>query len=245
MLLAIDIGNTKISFGFFENEKLTHKEIILTKSLAKTPKLTEIFSNNFPIGVSSVVPKATSFLVEFLAKNFKKMPFIVTSKSKLPIELDYKTPQTLGVDRICSAVAAFNKFGQDKNIVVADIGTALTLDVVTKEGKFIGGLISPGPKTLLWALAQKGAQLTEVSFEFPISPVGRNTVECIQSGILWSTVFQIDSFAKFIEDDLGEKPFVIATGGFGEFISQKSSSINKIEPELVLVGVRDLTILNA
>ncbi|KAA3600920.1 MAG: type III pantothenate kinase [Calditrichaeota bacterium] len=245
MILTVDIGNTKVSFGFFENEKLTRKEFVLTESLTKTSELTEIFSNDFPIGISSVVPNATNFLIEFLAKNFKKKPFVITSKSKLPIKLDYKTPQTLGVDRICSSVAAFNKFGKNQNIVVADIGTALTLDVVTKEGKFIGGVIAPGPKTLLWSLTQKGAQLPEVPFEFSASPVGKNTIECIQSGVFWSTVFQIDSFSKFLENDFGEKPLVVATGGFGELISQKSNSIDKIEPELVLEGVRDLIKLNS
>ncbi len=245
MILAIDIGNTTTSFGLFENKNLVSKKTVLTEILHQELELTELFSNDFPIGISSVVPKATAFLVDFLELNFKKQPFLISPNSEMPIEIDYKTPKTLGVDRICSSVAAFNKFGKKKNIVVADIGTALTLDVVTKEGKFLGGVIAPGPKTLLWSLTKKGAQLPEVPFEFPSSPIGKNTIECIQSGVFWSTVFQIDSFAKFVEKDFDEKPIVVATGGFAELISQKSNSIKEIEPELVLEGVRDLLKLNS
>lgn len=245
MICSVDIGNSTTSFGFFAGKKLTQKKTFLTETLIENTELSELFTRKVLVGISSVVPKATNLLVEFLKKNLAQESFVISSNSKLPIKIDYKTPNTLGVDRICSAVSAYNRFGKKQNIIVADIGTALTLDVVTKDAKFIGGVIAPGPETLLWSLTQKGAQLPEVPFDFSPSPIGKNTIECIQSGIFWNTVFQIDSFANFITKDFGEKPLVIATGGFGELISKKSSSIVKIEPELVLEGIRDLTEFNS
>ncbi|MCC7429605.1 type III pantothenate kinase [bacterium] len=243
--LAIDVGNSNVVFGFYENEILLKTFRILTEKIEdftlnsqeKNNVFGEDFTNLKSVAIASVVPPVTEKLTNFFETNFQVKPFLVTVNSLPGIELDYKTPQTLGVDRVCNAVAAHKKF-PEKNIAIFDIGTATTLDVVTKDGKFIGGMIFPGPKTSLSALISKTAQLPEIELAFPNSMIGKNTVECIQAGILFGLAFQIDGIVAELCKEFSSGILVLATGGFAELVATKSKTIAKVEQNLVLEGIR-------
>ena len=245
--LAIDIGNTHITVGVYEGERL-----ILVFSVNSILEYSEneyylIFEENFNrynflsldfvgCGISSVVPELTNKVKRAVEKLLKIESKIIHSGLKLNFNNKYKEPTKLGIDRICSVSAGVNKYGH--SLIIGDFGTATTIEVVNKNFDYLGGIIMPGLKTMVDSLHTKTSQLPEVDINFPESIIGNSTDSCIKSGVLYGSLFVFETFIKKFQEELGYKCKIIVTGGFSNLISLKTKKIDFIEKYLVLDGIR-------
>lgn len=247
MLLVIDVGNSNNVIGLFSNGKLlTHwrirternrtadeywvliKEFILLNQ-AETETIDDIV-------IACVVPPLAPILKEMARKYFSCDPLIVGPGIKTGISILYRNPAEVGADRIVNSVAAYEKYGGP--IIIIDFGTATTFDAVSKKGEYLGGVIFPGVEISMEALFAKAARLPRVELTLPERVIGRSTVESIQSGAVHGFVGVIDSIVRKIREELGEKAKVIATGGIVDWLSEKTETIDTIDPFLTLEGLR-------
>lgn len=242
MLLAIDIGNTHTVIGIFDKKKLKDFFRVTTHNYKTTDEcgalLTKLVDEK-KIGdiiLCSVVPTLTFVYQEAGRKYFKKDPIVVSSELELGIKNLYDDPAQVGADRLANAVAAFVLYGGP--VIVVDLGTATTFDVISKKGEYLGGAIAPGVESSSYYLFQKAAQLYRVRFEKPKDVIGKSTEESLKSGILYNAVGGIDEIVKRIKKKFKGKVRVIATGGLAPTISKESKTIEKINPTLTLEGLR-------
>ena len=245
VLLAIDIGNTNIVCGFYDGKRLVTTLRIATNH-ARTSDESAIMLHHFmqlkqvpsisSMVVATVVPKLESIFRRMAKDYFQIDPLFVNSNLKLNITFDYPLPSEIGADRICDAVAAYDKFGGPT--IVVDFGTATTFGVISENGVFIGGVIAPGIETSQTALAQKAAQLFKISFEPPLSPIGKSSEEAMKAGFYLGAVGQTDYIIESIANYWKKSPKVIATGGLAGLISPLSKYISEILPEITLEGLR-------
>ncbi len=246
MLLAIDIGNSSTVLGVFVGERLVHSLRYSTTRTAgnleiKGELLSLIETGNIAVeklnlmAVASVVPELIP-AYESAASELSIKSLIITTGLKLPIKMGYHTPETLGVDRLANAVAAYARYGGP--IIVVDYGTAIKFDVVTDNGIYLGGAIAPGPVTAGAELANRAAQLYEVDIARPEKVIGRNTMECLKSGLFWGTVGQVDHIIQLIQKEMSIPARVIATGGLATKFANESRLIETTLPNLTLEGIR-------
>ncbi|HVP36487.1 MAG TPA: type III pantothenate kinase [Terriglobales bacterium] len=245
MLICIDIGNTNTVVGIFikntlrnyfrvsSNHFLTVDECgILIRQLIGEVKTEKIEG----VVIASVVPALTTVYEEMSRNYLHTDPVIVSSKLPLGIKILYDNPEQVGADRIANAVAAFEIYGG--SVIVVDLGTATTFDVISEKGEYLGGVISPGIETSSANLFQKAALLSRVELKKPKKVIGTNTQDSLKSGIIYGAVGQIDEIVKRIEKELKHIPKVIGTGGLAEMIYKESGSIQKIDPTLTLKGLK-------
>lgn len=246
MLLAIDIGNTTIMAGIFKGDKIITYWRLFT-NLNKTDSEYAIdFDNMFRLRkikvsslkeaiISSVVPPLTSVYKNFLEKDFKIKTIILDSNLNIGMKILYENPKEVGSDRIANAVGAIELYG--KPIIIVDFGTATTFDVVSKEGDYLGGLISSGIEISADALFRRTAKLPRISIQKPKNVIAKTTVESIQSGLYHGYVGQVDHIIEKIWKELGYKTKVVATGGLANMISEDSKYISKVDSFLTLYGL--------
>jgi type III pantothenate kinase len=253
MFIAVDIGNTHTVLGIYDSSRWIIEqrfpsspapdEIRLQKQISAlfSSQHVELFKIS-GAGISSVVPSLTKMyqnaLRSLMSSDTAFAPFIVSAEDA-GIKTSYDDVHMLGSDRICSAVAGFSKYGGP--LIVADLGTATTYDVVGPNGEFLGGVIAPGIQTSIDTLHNKTAQLPSIELALPKTVIGTNTIAGMQSGILYGA---IDSFERMIQRIIDEMPDakkeipVVVTGGFAGFISRHSKLPMHVEPSLVLDGIR-------
>lgn len=246
MILVIDIGNSQIELGVFQNNKLL-KSWRISTGVDRTEDEYMVFLYHFfslldlsiqaveGISLASVVPNKTFIFKKMCQKYFKIKPLVVDHTLELGIKILYRDPSAVGADRLCNAVAAYSRYKEA--LVVVDIGTATTFDVVTASGEYLGGIISPGIETTAWALYQRAARLPKISLEIPVKVIGQTTEESMQAGIMIGTIKLIDGLLEEIFSELGKKIRVIATGGLAKLIKDKSQFIEIDIPHLVLEGL--------
>lgn len=242
MILAVDVGNSSVKLGLI-GESSVVKSLTL-KKVDKESLL--VFIDGVPIqasGIASVVPAQTAHLNEILSAMSASPPLIVSPALSLPFEMGYETPETLGTDRLAAAVGGRALFPDHRSIVVIDIGTAVTFDVISDD-VFLGGIIAPGPDLMRKALAQQTAQLPEVDLEFPSSIIGRTTTECLQSGIMGGFIASINGLLDTVSAELPDDPAIVLTGGWAASLKDRLKKSVVIEPHLVLYGIRDLVRIN-
>jgi type III pantothenate kinase len=249
MILVVDIGNTRTTIGFFQRGKLL-TQVQMETSPARTGDENWIFVQEctrqlrkvpegiMGIVVASVVPNATNAFRTMAAKYLKIQPLVVNSACDLGITLKYDDPSTLGADRICAIVAAYEKFGGPA--IVVDFGTAVTFDVITKKGEYLGGAIAPGPGTAASALHQRTAQLPSIDLAFPESVIATNTKSAVQAGVLYGTLEAAEGIIRRMKRIAGKHAIVIATGGYSRLMADMSHEIRYVEPTLVLEGARQI-----
>jgi type III pantothenate kinase len=167
---------------------------------------------------------------------FGIQPLVVGPGIKTGMPVKFDNPREIGADRIVNAIAAFEIYGAP--LVVVDFGTATTFDVVSRQGEYIGGAIAPGIGISTEALFARAAKLPRVELIKPASVITKNTVNGIQAGIIFGFAGQVDGIVKKMKKELGEYPFVVATGGLAELIASESETINKVDPWLTLEGLR-------
>jgi type III pantothenate kinase len=246
MLLAIDIGNTNIVWGLYENRTLVAHWRIATDSKKTADEYGVLFlsllarTQRTPAQVSgailsSVVPALTGTFETMIGTVFQRRPLIVSPEMETGLILKYDNPKEIGSDRIVNAAAAHAKYRRD--LIVVDFGTATTFCVITKAGEYLGGVITPGLGISAEALFARAAKLSKVELIRPKSVIGTDTAGSIQSGLLFGYAGQIDALVRRIDEELGRPSYVIATGGLASVIAPETTCIRKIEPFLTLEGL--------
>jgi type III pantothenate kinase len=245
MFLACDIGNSNIKAGLF-----TDDNIIETFLLNNIEELEALYSERdiSRTGISSVVPLKSALLIKFL--NSKKFPFYeVTPKSNPGFNISYKTPETLGIDRICSAAGAWYLNGEMKKneaIISIDFGTATTVNVILYPGNFVGGIIAPGIPLMSRSLHANTAQLPEVNVDDYGNFIGQTTKESIASGLVNYTIGMIDRTINHLKKEYTiEVIKIFTTGGNAEKILQYFNHDFVYEKNLVLWGIFKIVSLNS
>lgn len=246
MLLAIDIGNTNTSIGLFEGRALrfrwrigsdsnrTSDEMgILVRELCAQSGVA--LSQIAGVVLSSVVPALTDAAAAMAGDALGVEPLIVGPDLDLGITVEYRDPSEVGPDRLANAVAVHEMVRGPA--IVVDFGTATTFDVVTGDGRYLGGAIAPGLLTSAENLFRRAALLHRVALGPPERVVGRSTEESLRSGILYGAVGQVDGIVRRIVAEWGEQPRVVATGGLAEKIALLSRTIDLVEPDLTLIGL--------
>jgi type III pantothenate kinase len=244
MLLAIDIGNSSTKLGVFDNENLVKRLIIPTIRSKTADEIylsiqDELNLQFSAVVVSSVVTELRDAFYELGEKYFNRTPIFVDNSFDFGLEIKYFPPENLGIDRIIAAFAAVKKYG--KPCIVCDFGTATTIDAVNSKNEYLGGIITPGMNTLSEALFIKTSKLPRVEIRKPETVIGNSTVASIQSGIFYGYIGLTEGIIKRMSDELGEKPNVIATGGFAKLIAENCDLIEIIDENLILEGLRLLS----
>ena len=240
MLLAIDIGNTTITFGLFRKERLIRQWWVRSgqisvnlfrKGILKSERLSAII-------ISSVAPKTLTKLRKKLINHFRIKPLIVGKDITIKILNLYHDPKQVGSDRLVNAVAGYKFYGGP--LVIVDFGTAITFDVISAKGAYLGGIIAPGVKTSLDALSEKAALLPRISLSRPKSLVGKETSQSMNSGIIYGFSALCDGIICRLKKKYGSNIGIVATGGEARNIAAycKSINIKKIRPDLTLQGLR-------
>jgi len=245
MITAIDIGNTNIHVGLYAGERLRKKLIYPTRKGVREPSFIEMVRVNVPVAVAitSVVPRMAKRFASFFRKHFGLTVFRVSSRVETHLSFDYYKPQTLGADRIANVVGGLARYRRD--LIVIDFGTAITFDVVLRDGRYLGGMICPGTQTMAEALSQHTALLKKVAVTKPSHLIGRSTEECIQSGIFAGTAAMVQGLIEKIKTVYHKRFYCIATGGAGELMSKHITGINKSDPHLCLFGTLTIYRYNA
>ncbi|MDF9798818.1 type III pantothenate kinase [Catalinimonas alkaloidigena] len=253
MLLAIDIGNSNIAFGIFEGDWQEHWRLntvtdktsdeyeVLFRSLLLNGR--ENFDKVKQVVISSVVPTLSTTFRQMTGRMFGLDPLMVNARIDTGIEIVIDNPAEIGSDLLANAVAGYAKY-QDQCIVV-DFGTALSITIVGKGGKLLGGSIAPGLKSAMKSLSTNTAQLPFVQLEAPPSAIGKNTIHAIQSGVVLGYVGLVESLIKRIKAELGGAAKVIATGGLAEIIAPHTDQFDALDPWLTLDGLRLIAWRNA
>jgi len=247
MLLAIDIGNTHTVIGVYDGETLvadwrlasvTHRTAdenwLTIKSFCLDARIDP--ARITAVGISSVVPDLT-FVYEHLArKHFHVEPLTISGTLDLGMRILYHDPSAVGADRLCNAVAGFAKYGGP--LIIIDFGTATTYDVLSAQGDYLGGVITLGLESMASELHRRAAKLPRVELRFPPQAIGQDTVASMQAGIMLGTVDALEGMIGRIRSELGAQARVIATGGLARVVAQHTKSIERVEPSLVLDGIR-------
>jgi len=246
MLLAIDIGNTSISFGVFEGDKLkktfrlsSHRKFSVYQKLLKSAiNRNKILPKDIDgIIICSVVPGLIPIMEKAARKIFFLKPFIVGKNIKAPIKNNYRNPKQVGHDRLVDAVAAREIYGLP--IVVVDSGTAITFDFVSEKGEYEGGIIVPGVDISLKALYERTALLPDVKLKDDkgLKLIGKDTANSIKSGILHGFGSLTDGVINRLKSEYGKDLIVVGTGGYIDLIKKYSNSIDIIDECLTLKGL--------
>ena len=244
MLLAVDVGNTNTVLGLFTGEELVRSWRITTHARATGDEMALTFRGLLDeqpeitgLALCSTVPSVLHELRPMLSSFFHEMPVVIVepgTKTGVPILTD--NPKEVGADRIVNTLAAHQQFGGP--CIVVDFGTSTNLDVVSAQGEFLGGALAPGIDISLEALSTKAAQLRKVEVARPRSPIGKNTVEALQSGAVFGFAGQVDGLVDRIIEEIGPVTAVVATGGLASVVIGESETITHHDPHLTLNGLR-------
>ena len=237
MLLAVDVGNSNISFGLFEGRRLVKKTCLPTYDNEVMRKAIRTFSGHEinAVLICSVVPKIEKRLASALRKEYGVKPLFLGREIRVPIRNLYKRPRQVGQDRLVNAYAAFLRYMSA--VVVVDFGTAVTFDIVSKSGAYLGGVILPGIELSLEALSEKAALLPRITLKKAPSILGRTTSESMASGIYYGFAAMCDGLVKKLRKDLRTDFKVIATGGDARVVTKQSALIKNIDVDLTLKGI--------
>lgn len=247
MILAIDMGNTNIVIGCIDDERTYFVERLSTDK-SKTAleyaigfkTVLELYSidiNDIHGAIlSSVVPPLNGAITEAVFKITGKMPLVVGPGVKTGLNIRMDNPKTVGSDLIVDAVAGINEYGAP--LIIIDMGTATTISVVDKDGNYAGGIITPGVRLSMEALASNAAQLYRVSLEKPKNAIGKNTIDCMKSGLMYGAACTIDGMIDRMEEELAYKTTVVATGGLSKIVIPLCRHEIIIDDDLLLKGLK-------
>jgi type III pantothenate kinase len=244
VLLTVDVGNSQTVLATFDGDKRVGCWRVTTSPRATADELRLLWRGLLRdaeiTGVSacSTVPALLPALRELL--DSLEVPVVLIGpgvRTGVPLHVD--NPREVGADRVLNALAAHHRYGGPA--IVVDFGTATTFDVVSRRGEYVGGAIAPGIGTSLDALAERGAQLRTVELLRPRTVIAKNTVEALQSGVLYGFAGQVDGIVARMAGELGvplDDIPVVATGGLASVVVPESRTIDHHEPDLTLLGLR-------
>jgi len=246
MLLVLDIGNTNTVAGVFSEKKLIEQwrltskkrttdevgimilELLNSSSIRKKDITAAIYA--------SVVPSLDEMFIEGV-KQYIGVPCMkVNASLNTGLKINMKNPAEVGADRKLNSVAGIEKYGYP--LVIVDLGTAITLDIISQQGEYIGGIISPGMELGMEALFSHTAKLPQIVLKAPDNYIGKSTIEAIQSGIVYGTVGMVDTLIEGVFKELGALCKVVATGGHAEILAFHSKIVTEVDPWLSLEGMR-------
>jgi len=247
MLLVIDIGNTDITLGVFEDDnlratwrmatgihRLTDEYAVLLLNLLQNQGIQTTDIKD--VALCSVVPPLTATFQQLFQRYFDISPLVIAAGVKTGVRILMDNPREVGADRIVNAAAAHHLYGGP--IIIADLGTATTFDTVSREGDYLGGAIAPGIGTAVEALFMRAAKLPRVELSPPKRAIGTDSITAMQSGIIFGYVGLVEGLVARIQKELDEKARVVATGGFAEIIAKETSVIDTVNSDLTLIGLR-------
>jgi type III pantothenate kinase len=252
-LLCIDIGNTNIVLGTYAGHELTGNWRISTDRDRMPDEYGMLIWGLLQHGdqdpravdaicLASVVPPLTSWFEEMCERYFGQAPLVVSAGVKTGVRIRYDNPREVGADRIANAVATFRRYGGPACVV--DFGTATTFDAISVEGDYLGGAIAPGPRTAVEALFLHTAKLPRIDLVPPAKAIGTNTVESMQSGLMWGYVGLVEGLVTRFRRELGPAMRVIATGGLASLIAAQTDVFEVVDTWLTLDGLRIIWELN-
>ncbi len=248
MLLTIDVGNTNITIGLYESEKICGVFRLTTKIPRTSDEYGVMFSELIErqgyavkdvdgVIIASVVPDVMYSLTSGIVKYFKQEPIIVGPGTRTGIKVATKNPREIGSDRVVDAVAAYELYGGP--VLVLDFGTATTYDLVTEEGHFVAGITAPGIRIASKALSDGAAKLPEIEIIKPESILAQDTVTSMQAGLMYGQIGQTEYIIKRVKKESGYGDMkVVATGGLGRVISDETELIDVYNADLTLEGLR-------
>lgn len=254
MILGIDMGNTNIVIGCIDDDKIYFIERLSTDKTKTDLEYAMAFKTVIDINsidvekidgaiISSVVPQVLGTLVRAVEKVIGKTPYVVGPGVKTGLNVKMDNPKTVGSDLIVDAVAGIKEYGAP--LIIIDMGTATTMSVVDEDYNYVGGIIAPGVRVSMEALASNAAQLHNVSIECPTKVIGKNTIDCMKSGLLLGNSCMIDGMIERIEEELGYKTTVIATGGLSKVVVPHCKREILIDDDLLLKGLKIIYDKNA
>jgi type III pantothenate kinase len=249
MILVFDIGNTETTIGLCDGDTIRAHWRIVT-DVSRTPDEIQLVLRGLlasagvspaqllGTGIGSVVPAMTEPLAEACRSLTGRQAVIIDARSPLPITLDVLEPLTVGADRIVNTLAASRLFQRDT--VVVDLGTATTFDCITETGVFLGGVIAPGVRTSAETLFRRTSKLPATELIAPERVIGRRTEDCIRSGVVFGSAEAVDGVVRRIKAEwpTPRTPLVVATGGLAPVVYPHCTVIERLEPQLTLVGLR-------
>ena len=246
MVLTIDVGNTSIHAGIYKSDRLLSSTRINTsknKDKNNYQELLSRFINSEKLIdtsfdgciIACVVPSVLNSIVSAVESLLSISSIVVDSSLDIGMPILLDDPSELGADRLVNGFSAYKKFNQ--SAIVVDFGTATTLDCISNRGEYLGGVITPGMKISSEALFEKTSKLPRVEPIKPKNIIGKNTVECIQSGIINGYVALVDGLIDGIKEEMDSDPKVVSTGGFSKVISEYSRNILYVDEMLTLRGL--------
>jgi type III pantothenate kinase len=247
VLLAIDVGNTQTVLGIFAGAELVQRWRVATEAErtgdevgALVDRLLELRDLDFDaidgLCLSSTVPTLVRSYEAFAARYVQAPILIVGPGVKTGIAILYDNPHELGPDRIVNAVAGRERYGAP--CIIVDFGTSTNFDAVSAAGDFVGGVLAPGIEISMEALFARAARLVKVDFTEPPSAIGKTTVGALQAGLVYGFAGQVDGIVARMRGELGDTARVIATGGLADLIAPHSTTIELVDPDVTLEGLR-------
>lgn len=247
MILVLNVGNSNIALGIYENDKLTHhwrmgtdrhktedEYAMLVKAFFSDVGI--LFEQVKGIIISSVVPPIMYALEEMCRKYFHVKPLVVGPGVKTGLNIKYENPREVGADRIVNAVAAIEEYG-GRPLIVIDFGTAITYCYINEKGDYMGGAIAPGIAIATEALYTRAAKLPRIEITRPPSIIGKNTISAMQAGVIFGFVGQVEGIVSRMKEYSKTEPLVVATGGLANLISNETTVIDVVDKFLMLKGL--------
>jgi type III pantothenate kinase len=253
VLLAIDVGNSNIVLGIYDGARLVASWRAATEVLRQTDEYAVMLHGLCQlegvelrrvsgVALSSVVPPLTETFRQLARRYLRVEPLVVEPGIRTGIRVRTDNPKEVGADRIVNALAAQQLYGTP--VIVVDLGTATTLDAVSADGDYLGGAIAPGIMVALEALVGRTSRLQRIEVTRPRSAIGRNTVSAMQSGLLFGYVGLLEGLIERIQRELDGTARVVATGGLAQLLAGETSTIDVVNPDLTLEGLRLIYELN-
>lgn len=247
MLLVIDVGNSNTVLGIYCGDQLLHDWRLTTDKSRTVDEYAMLTHELFGLSglhftdvddviVSSVVPSMLPTIDGLCQRYFNLKPYVVGPGIKTGMPILYDNPKEVGADRIVNAVAAFD--AHKCSLIVVDFGTATTFDYISAKGEYLGGAIAPGLGISTEALFERASKLPRVEIAKPQQVIAKNTVNSMQAGIFYGYVGLVDGIVARMKEEAKDSPLVVATGGIAKVIASSSQSINSVDPNLTLEGLR-------
>jgi type III pantothenate kinase len=246
LMLVVDVGNTTIHAGLFEQECLRDQWRLPTRSDSTPDEIGLALSGAVghavrhdridTVALACVVPQLMTALRIGIDRYFGLEPFLVDPSQHRIMPISYPRPAEIGADRLANAVAALELLPPP--LVVIDFGTATTFDVISAAGEYMGGAIAPGIELSIQALFNKASRLPRIDLVAPSRAIGQSTAEGMQAGIIYGYAGLVDAVVRRIRGELGREAGAVATGGLAPAVVPFTETVQRIEPELTLAGIR-------
>jgi type III pantothenate kinase len=247
MFLAVDVGNTQTVLGLYEDEQMIACWRVATVATDTADELDVRIRALFTLrnldsavitdaAIASVVPPLTEQWRLVASRHTTNKPLILDNTVDTGLPIKYSNPAEIGADRLADAIAAVDLYGAP--VIVVDFGTATNIEVIDASGAFVGGVIAPGLVTSAEALFNAAARLAKTSIEVPPTVIGSTTKEAVQSGLTFGEIDRIDGLVRRIFEQLGYPATVVATGGLSARVVKLSQTINEVNDNLTLEGLR-------